>query len=741
MPKIGERSKGGDKGPDLLGPYTFHGLIFSKTQDGKNGIEHFPDDCPFCGKSGKFSVNQTKGTWKCWSCAEGSAKGGGNVYTFLRCLWRDSVRRTTDKHLEALSSERRILPATMREWGVCKSTITNGWMIPGWSPEGGLSQLYRWVRMSDGTRRVMPTKGLNHQVFHPHGDPKVTEGVKSLPESLGEPIYLDEGPWDGMALWETLRIAGEPGAVFALPSCNVFPEKWQSQFSKRPVRLCFDNDHPKTDEKTGKDRPSAGYAGMKRAAIFLLRTVEEVKYLKWGKDGYDAKLPDGYDVRDFLCPKESNGETKADLLTSFLSKLADPPKEWSEEAREGGGSLLEPAPCDSWEKLIHAWKKAMRWIEGLDRALSVMLAAVLSTPAVGDQLWVKILSAASSGKSTLCEAISVCRKYVYPKSTIRGFHSGSKSKDGDDYSLIDKIRGKTLVTKDGDTLLQSPNLGQILAEARDVYDGTSRSHYRSGAGKDKSNIRTTWILAGTKSLRKIDSSELGERFLDCVIMEDIDETLEDAVLRHHLNLALSEAKTVGNCTAHSQHLPAKTEAMRLTGGYVEYLRENAERLLADVELPEAAGSQCMTLAKFVSYMRARPSDGKHLDEEDGRELSARLLSQLVRLAVCLCVVLNKTEVDDDVMRRVRQTALDTARGKTLDMVTKLYEAPSLGLSQSSVALLTNQTDDRTKRLLRFLKAIGAVVCDRGEGGRNIQRWKLSKKMKKLYESVTGWDDA
>src|SRR5690606_14950694 len=102
---------------------------------------------------------------------------------------------------------------------------------------------------------------------------------------------------------------------------------------------------------------------------------------------------------------------------------------------------------------------------------------------------------------------------------------------GEDYSLISKLGGKTLVVKDGDTLLQSPNLGQILSEARDLYDTVSRSSYRTKqGGRDYQGVRMTFILCGTSSLRKIDSSELGERFLDCVIMEGIDNDLEDEIL-------------------------------------------------------------------------------------------------------------------------------------------------------------------------------------------------------------------
>jgi len=56
----------------------------------------------------------------------------------------------------------------------------------------------------------------------------------------------------------------------------------------------------------------------------------------------------------------------------------------------------------------------------------------------------------------------------------------------------------------------------------------------------------------------------------------------------------------------------------------------------------------LSLGKFVSYMRARPSDRQ--DELAEREFAARLVSQFARLAAFLCVVMNRTSVDDEVMR-------------------------------------------------------------------------------------------
>ena len=421
-----------------------------------------------------------------------------------------------------------------------------------------------------------------------------------------------------------------------------------------------------------------------------------------------------------------------------LLKLIEPiPASWAErdtqlqptKKKKGGMALVE---CSDYRLMINKWRRALRWTEGLDHALSVMLASVTSTKSVGDQLWIKVIGPASCGKSTLCEALSVNDQYTLAKSTIRGFHSGFG--DGEeDNSLIAKLFDKTLITKDGDTLLQSPNLGQILSEARDLYDSVSRTHYRNRTSRDYSGVRMTWILCGTSSLRSIDSSELGERFLDCVIMDGIDDELEDDILWRVANRADRNLSIESNGCAEKHYEPALVEAFQLTGGYVSYLRENATQLLSEVRNPEEALRLCTRLGKFVAYMRARPSGMQ--EETAEREFGARLVVQMVRLAKCLAVVLNKRSVDIEVMNRVSQVAFDTARGNTYNISYALYEATE-GHTTKALSLHVTLSDSKLRELLRFLQRIGAIkLVQRKQAGVSKRSWHLTPLLRKLFEDV------
>jgi energy-coupling factor transporter ATP-binding protein EcfA2 len=574
----------------------------------------------------------------------------------------------------------------------------------------------------------------------------------------GKPtVYICEGLWDAAALYEVLGITKESESgltltasktnsllasanVLASASANTAIDPWLPLLGGKHVVFLYDNDHP-TAEGT-----RAGLDGMKRAAAKITQHAEElplsVSYVRWGKDGHDPNLPSGFDVRDLLSSQGNTPSSRVDQLRKLLSLVEPVPDSWLEGAKRGSGKKgkleLECKVCTDWNTLVNAWRKAMKWTEGLDRALSVMLAVVTSTKAIGDQLWVKIIGPAACGKSTLCEALSVNHKYVTAKSTIRGFHSGFKSDaDGrEDNSLICSLYDKTLVTKDGDTLLQSPNLGQILSEARDIYDRTSRTHYRNKMGKDYAGINMTWLLCGTSSLRSIDSSELGERFLDCVIVEDIDEDLEDEIGWRVANRAEREMSYEADGKPETRDGPDYVLAKQLTGGYVDYLRTNAQSLLDQVQAPEWTLRRCQKLAKFVAFMRARPSTRQ--EEKAEREMSFRLISQLVRLAKCVAAVLNKREIDTEVMRRVNRVAMDTARGRVMELCRVLYSTSDNGMSLSALTYRIHYTEEKTKGLLQFLRQIGVVELYQPESVAGIKTrplWRLTAKFFTLYQEI------
>lgn len=440
-------------------------------------------------------------------------------------------------------------------------------------------------------------------------------------------------------------------------------------------------------------------------------------------------------------PTLSNGAAKRARedrqLQKLLSMIRPVPKEWliPREGRRAKPEPMGPAGCSSWKELVNAWRKAMKWTEGLDRGLSIMLASAASTQLVGEQLWFKVLGPPGSGKTTILEGLSVSKKYVFSKDSIRGFYQGWRSEDGADLSIASLARGKTLATKDGDTLLKAPNLHQILSEARGLYDRVGRTHYRNAVMNDYEGHRMTWILCGTAALREIDESELGNRFLDCVIMDRIDDEFEDDVGWRAINQEVDGMLIESNGRAEGQHHPDLSRAMRLTGGYVEWLRENIIEKISRVRFDQEEMRQCLRLGKFVAYMRARPHTARE-DADPTREFSARLDKQHGRLARVLAVVLNRSRVDTEVMRRVRAVAMDTSRGVSLDLAAYLLDRD--GLERQIIENLLGMPAPKVRRLIRFLRAIGVIesfITKTKSGLRSRTRYRLTEKVENLYREV------
>lgn len=741
--------------PKGLRPYIFHALDLRWSSGDENAI----CDCPFCGKEGKFSVRIETGIARCFVCATGNGKGGLNPLSFIRELWRVSEERTKTSDYDPLAKDRKLLfPETLISWEVVRSATTGEWLAPGYGVDGKLHQLYRYVRVVDRGKvrhRWMATPGV-----HDEGKAQGLHGVHLYDKSK-QTVYVHESLWNAVSMWEVMRsckwdedegrvkFSGESASyvadanVLAAPGCGYFSQSWLPLLAGKDVVLCYDSDHPNANT-----RKSAGWEGMRRLSE-MLSTADQppssVRVVRWGEDGYDPSLPDGYDVRDHLGQAGDTLESRMPALKSLLDRVDVIPADWvsgrSGKAHRNGSVEVEVIPCQNWAALRNAWLRAMKWTQGLDDALAVMLACAISTDMdYDDQVWIKLVGPAACGKTTLAEALSTSKRYVYANSTMTGIHSGWKtdSKGEEDHSLAAKIKGKTLIIKDGDTLLQAANKDKILSELRDLYDRTSRVHYGHGVSRQYENHAVTLILCGTESLRSLDDSELGERFIDCVIMHGIDEDHEDEI-----NARMAQ-RVIGNLRGSvGEEGDAMSVARRMTGGYLEYLRGVVRERLALVETPSESVDRVIKFAKFVAFMRARPSSRQ--TESAGREFSGRLVAQLTRLSMCLAVVKNRVSVDDQVLPVVRRRATDTARGVTSEISRVLHGVGKTGCMMGAIsAEVKTHTEDKLRTLVRFLRKINVVEeftwRDPAAKGVNVptqRRYRLTERMSKLYGEVMG----
>lgn len=403
-------------------------------------------------------------------------------------------------------------------------------------------------------------------------------------------------------------------------------------------------------------------------------------------------------------------------LATLLSKLKPVPNEWRSSkpaVHVGNGEAhLECLLCESYTELVGAWKQAMTWVANMDIGLSSLLAVAGSTGLQDDQLWMRLLSKPGTAKTTLCEALAVNKDYTHPISILTGLHSGYKGEgSGDDASLIPKLNGKTAIINEGDVLLKAPNREQIMSELRDLYFGVARSHYRNGKQVEYNGIRMSMILAGTPSIRALNRSALGDRFIDYILYEKESDASERQLVLNVLRNKRASRKVESNGAAASRMSPEMVRAYQLTGGYLGFLRTSiADRLdkvqYADGVTPDKYDEYCEALGKLVADMRARPGGGE--EEATEAELHIRLANQLGKFGECTSVCL-QLPIGREVMARTARIARDTCYGTTFDVCRVLHnKGPH---DSRGIAAHLNCPDDKVSRALNVLLTLGCIRVD------------------------------
>ena len=147
--------------PRNLKPFNFHKVNLSAWE----GKQQVTADCPLCGREGKFVISIETSQWRCWGCS-----AAGNAKSFLTQLWQRSYDQTDD--WEDLKIDRKLLHAeTLTLWGACRSAITGEWLLPAYTTDGKLHQLYRRHKLLKDGRWVMnlsPPPGV-HAAGESHG--------------------------------------------------------------------------------------------------------------------------------------------------------------------------------------------------------------------------------------------------------------------------------------------------------------------------------------------------------------------------------------------------------------------------------------------------------------------------------------------------------------------------------------------------------------------------------------------
>jgi len=397
-------------------------------------------------------------------------------------------------------------------------------------------------------------------------------------------------------------------------------------------------------------------------------------------------------------------------------------------------------------------RQALRSRQEMEDVLATMLAVAASTSQVGNQIFLMVLAPPGSCKTIFCDAMLVS-KHCFALEDFTSFYSGYKDKEGNSYSLIDRINHKTLITPEGDIIMSSLNHDVIMSQQRRIYDGGGGKTF--GNQKDdvrQTGLRTPWILCGTPAMMDKGQARLGDRFIRAYI-----NAPDDKEKRNILQSVGFAALRAVLQTSNGDATKSVEENMRvfyeLTGGYVDYLRANMERLVSTIEMDDVSLiEECADLAEFTAMFRSRPAPPRKDGGEthDSTEMPTRLTHQFVRLACCLAVALTKKEgdrpvINDEVMRIVRQRAIDTCEGRTLTIarylkkeevnVHETWIGGQHGRYISDVAQHVNMTPETCKPLLVFMWSIDIVQSFAKVENPRQGLWRLTKKADALYNKI------
>jgi hypothetical protein len=283
-----------------------------------------------------------------------------------------------------------------------------------------------------------------------------------------------------------------------------------------------------------------------------------------------------------------------------------------------------------------------------------------------------------------------------------------------------------------------------MSQQRRMFDGTMVTTYKNQDTDNRyDGLRMPMILAGTPAMLNHDHSRVGDRFLRVYVDQPVEDQRE-AILRRVVLGELDNVTQKVNCSPQSIVSPKMDKAYRATGGYVDWLRRNAEELLArckvSVDERLALARMMSVLGEVVAKLRARPDPGKWGEEKhETVELPTRLAAQFTRLASCLAVVLNRWTIDDEVLRIVRKVALDTARGRTMNVVRFLVRSPHGSEEADTLAIWCNEDKEKFGRLIRFMRRIGVVeqFDPPKVGGLAVgRRQRLTRKFRALWDEAT-----
>jgi IclR helix-turn-helix domain len=349
--------------------------------------------------------------------------------------------------------------------------------------------------------------------------------------------------------------------------------------------------------------------------------------------------------------------------------------------------------------------------------LHVVMAAVAANLLDGDPFWQFLVAPPSGLKTELIRALNDVPQ-VYPLSslTAQTFASGFRGAK-EPPSLLLRLNQRILTPKDFTTILtlHQDKRAEILAQLREIYDGSYRKEFGNGTVVD-------WV---------------GRIDLISGVTPIID-------MKYSVNQTLGERFLLYRLTANDPATVA-LQAMRQQGREIA-MREELRTAVADffqglipvpVPIPEPLLHRLAVLAAFTA--RARSSvlwdyrgEIEYIPEPEG---PGRIAKQLASLARGLALVRGTESVTRADYLTVYRVAEDTLPAQKKTMLATLLD-PTL-TEPMETAKIAERTGYPTSTARRYLSELTAMaLVDRTVGGPGrADRWSASERTRTLLQQA------
>lgn len=646
----------------------------------------------FSGKD-KFYVNPET---KMWDCKNSGQKGG--YQQFLRQVYDMSVANFKGDRISWLKRNRGLSRVTLKHHGI------------GWNPHNETYVIPIWDATNDKLWDLRIFSSKNKKIMGSAGSTTGLYGWDVLQKF--DRIWLVEGEWDKMAMWEILyrtdRLKDE--AVVSVPGAGVFKTEWHALFNNKVVFNCYDADRTKVINKI--KRPGAGPTGTMKVMKALTNVAKEIKFVNWPGDS-----DDGYDIRDLL-NDTSDHEAAYNILVTNLRDDCPLDDEFRKEIIEENKTDEElftgkhiPA-----KTVYRTYKK---WLYLPDTTvIDVLYGTVIANRLDGDPLWLFIVAPSGGTKTVFMLSISEAPKIVSTTTmTPHSLVSGANFAGGGDPSLIPRLDGKVLTIKDFTTILQmnQTHREEIFGILRDAYDGKTEKMF--GNGVFRSYHSKFGLIAGvTRAIELFTegATALGERFL---------------------------RYTIPISTSHRERMKYLRRAMKNanTGKTMEdELRELGTNVLSYnyTNLPEISdeiSEKLLVLAQWTSVMRgtiARDTYTKEVVAKPFMELGTRLVKQFTKLLLGIGMFRGLKSVTEEEYRIIRDIAVSSVPSDTNEIALLMFRNSGKWMQHKEISKEARLPSEACRRKTENLVLLG--VLEKEKQGYQ-QAYTMNKEIIELIE--------